>query len=469
MSSCHVSLKSGVDKGTSKGGVCALLLLGDRAGEFEHKADIGDRVCVDELGDIAETKGRSGVGEKLCGEVDIKFGGMHGDWNGINSDDDADLDGFEIEEIEVPPGIPNLRLSKQERKQLWRPWAHALIVTEGRSRVLSEGPWIIAGHYLSVQAWRPEFDPLTDRIRRMVIWVRLPYLSFEYYNRSILTQIGNLFGRTLKINNTTEMANRGKFARLCVEMDISKPLVPKLVIGSRIQNVEYEGLGMICFHCGLIGHREPDCDTKEKSPDHLVNPVPNDKTKNKQIIKSNTFQALEHSVDLMKEQRIDPDEPILENEGDRLILANEGQGKKPQRPLVEATIVLNGSSHSAAALHDVTNLPIIKNLHSDRDRKHFDFGKSTAQSFQGYLDGSQLVAFKDNMVRIASDLKNLAEKDLGSKRKAGIPSSGKYIVPEPPDDILADNHKDVNHMDELASDVPQEGLIGPTNSKESSF
>ncbi|KAH7546870.1 hypothetical protein FEM48_Zijuj01G0246800 [Ziziphus jujuba var. spinosa] len=33
----------------------------------------------------------------------------------------------------------------------------------------------------------------------------------------------------------------GRFARICVEVDISKPLIRKLIVGSRIQHVEYEG------------------------------------------------------------------------------------------------------------------------------------------------------------------------------------------------------------------------------------
>ncbi|KAH7546867.1 hypothetical protein FEM48_Zijuj01G0246500 [Ziziphus jujuba var. spinosa] len=93
---------------------------------------------------------------------------------------------------------------------------------EDHSRVLSEGPWVIAGHYLSVQSWKPEFNPLTDRIHHMALWVRLPYL----------------------LDPNTEMANRGRFARICVEVDISKPLIRKLIVGSRIQHVEYEGGGI---------------------------------------------------------------------------------------------------------------------------------------------------------------------------------------------------------------------------------
>lgn len=39
------------------------------------------------------------------------------------------------------------------------------------------------------------------------------------------------------------MANKGKFARLCVEVDVSKPLIQKFVDKGWLQKVEYEGYG----------------------------------------------------------------------------------------------------------------------------------------------------------------------------------------------------------------------------------
>lgn len=132
---------------------------------------------------------------------------------------------------------------------------------EDRVRVLSEGPWVIAGHYLLVQSWKPNFDLFHEQIKKMAVWVRLPFLPFEYYQPKLLCRVGNLLGKTLKVDRTTELAPRGKFARLCVEIDVAKPLVPKIIVGSKIQKVEYEGLGVVCFSCRCIGHREESCPT----------------------------------------------------------------------------------------------------------------------------------------------------------------------------------------------------------------
>ncbi|KAL4327859.1 hypothetical protein AHAS_Ahas13G0142200 [Arachis hypogaea] len=63
----------------------------------------------------------------------------------------------------------------------------------------------------------------------------------------------------LKINRATSIHSRGRFARICVEIDLTKKLIPRIsVLGSTL-NIEYEGLHLICFICGLYGHRSEDC------------------------------------------------------------------------------------------------------------------------------------------------------------------------------------------------------------------
>ncbi|KAJ1423981.1 Zinc finger, CCHC-type [Sesbania bispinosa] len=60
---------------------------------------------------------------------------------------------------------------------------------------------------------------------------------------------------------TTE---RGKFARLCVEVDWKKPLISQFELLGRDYSVEYEGLFLICFTCGKYGHRKEGCPLVEK-------------------------------------------------------------------------------------------------------------------------------------------------------------------------------------------------------------
>lgn len=70
------------------------------------------------------------------------------------------------------------------------------------------------------------------------------------FSEKVLFGMGNALGKTVKIDRTTGGVMKGKYARVCIELDLNKPLVPSISIYGRIQQVEYEGLHKICFQCG---------------------------------------------------------------------------------------------------------------------------------------------------------------------------------------------------------------------------
>ncbi|CAN1837374.1 hypothetical protein LINPERHAP1_LOCUS35081 [Linum perenne] len=81
-------------------------------------------------------------------------------------------------------------------------------------------------------------------------------LPIEYFDSTVLSTIGDKIGKTICIDHTTLQGNRGNFARICVEVDISKPLVSKYRLRRRVRRIEYEGLHTICFSCGCYGHQQ---------------------------------------------------------------------------------------------------------------------------------------------------------------------------------------------------------------------
>ncbi|RYR51280.1 hypothetical protein Ahy_A06g026304 [Arachis hypogaea] len=118
---------------------------------------------------------------------------------------------------------------------------------------------MVAGHYLIVQRWRLFFLTSEHRVRKIAAWVRIPKLPIELYNQRFLWRVGLAIYQMIKIDRTTSIHSRGKFARICVEIDLAKKLVPKIsVMGSEL-NVEYKGLHQICFACGKYGHRADMC------------------------------------------------------------------------------------------------------------------------------------------------------------------------------------------------------------------
>ncbi|KAE8666647.1 hypothetical protein F3Y22_tig00112495pilonHSYRG00083 [Hibiscus syriacus] len=105
-----------------------------------------------------------------------------------------------------------------------------------RANVLMEGPWKIMDHYITVE------------------------MASQF--------CGKLVGNPLKIDYHTVWSTRGRFARICVEIDLGSPLLSKVRMGKRVYNIEYEGLHSICFNCGVVGHRVTDCFANQK-----VNPT----------------------------------------------------------------------------------------------------------------------------------------------------------------------------------------------------
>ena len=57
----------------------------------------------------------------------------------------------------------------------------------------------------------------------------------------------------------TAMEARGKYARLCIQVDANKPLINTVLIGKFEQAVVYEGINKLCFECSRIGHKKEAC------------------------------------------------------------------------------------------------------------------------------------------------------------------------------------------------------------------
>lgn len=94
--------------------------------------------------------------------------------------------------------------------------------------VLERGPWIMLGHYMIVAKWRPNFHPSKETISRTAMWIRLPGLPLELFDETILMRAGGKLGKALKVDKNTMVTLRGRFARICLEIDLRRPLTPKL-------------------------------------------------------------------------------------------------------------------------------------------------------------------------------------------------------------------------------------------------
>ncbi|KAE8669081.1 hypothetical protein F3Y22_tig00112259pilonHSYRG00045 [Hibiscus syriacus] len=98
------------------------------------------------------------------------------------------------------------------------------------------------------------YTPIYNRILSLWQPVRLPGLPITWCKRSTIQAIGERIGSVLKIDYQTNKGRRGRFARMAIELNLTKPLVSKIEICGHLQLVEYESLRVLCFNCGIYGH-----------------------------------------------------------------------------------------------------------------------------------------------------------------------------------------------------------------------
>lgn len=265
-----------------------------------HHASYG---CASNLHGETVSSPKVSFREKLVGEMPGVYAQTFDFSEHMDADSDSDDESSEIRE-----GFATIRLSKETKQRIRAPWAKALIIKvfgrivgfsylhsrimglwkpsgrldmmdlgkdyflvrfsnqEDLEVVLKRGPWFIGGHFLSIRRWEANFKPSEARVSSVAVWVRLNELPIEYYDAIVLRQIGEALGNVLRIDTHTATETRGRYARLCVQIDSCKPLVTTVRIGDRCQAVVYEGVSNLCFSCGRIGHRREVCQYSIKQP-----------------------------------------------------------------------------------------------------------------------------------------------------------------------------------------------------------
>ena len=63
------------------------------------------------------------------------------------------------------------------------------------------------------------------------------------------------------MDEATSAVSRGHYVRICVELDLSKPLLARFTLRRRTKRLEYEGIHLIC---GMFRHRRDSCPLEKK-------------------------------------------------------------------------------------------------------------------------------------------------------------------------------------------------------------
>ena len=74
-----------------------------------------------------------------------------------------------------------------------------------------------------------------------------------------MQHISKAIGNVLSVDTFIASETRGRFARLCIQINVEKPLITTIMIGKLEQLVTYEGIHRLRFGCGRVGHRRENC------------------------------------------------------------------------------------------------------------------------------------------------------------------------------------------------------------------
>lgn len=115
---------------------------------------------------------------------------------------------------------------------------------------------------LILKSWTKDFDLYNEVLKTIPLWVSFPNLPLKSWGRLTLSRIARGLGTPLYADECTSNASRISYARVLIEMDISKEL-PKCIkiqypSGKEFeQMVEYDWVLQYCKKCLMVGH---DCE-----------------------------------------------------------------------------------------------------------------------------------------------------------------------------------------------------------------
>ncbi|KAL9691594.1 hypothetical protein QQ045_012018 [Rhodiola kirilowii] len=117
--------------------------------------------------------------------------------------------------------------------------------------------------------YTPDYNPRKES-STTTKWVRLPGIHPAFVTKNFVASIVNSFGYFLDLDERSKACATLKYARTCVELDVTRPIPDEVRIAlsdGRVfwKRIEVEGNLSYCSHCKIHGHSLADCRKKKPS------------------------------------------------------------------------------------------------------------------------------------------------------------------------------------------------------------
>ena len=97
------------------------------------------------------------------------------------------------------------------------------------NRIWTRGVWQLGKFSMRVFHWTRDFH-VHKKLSVAPMWVSLPALSIHYFDKHSLFSILSPIGRPLFLDLATAAGTRPSVARVCVEIDVARPIVSRVYV-----------------------------------------------------------------------------------------------------------------------------------------------------------------------------------------------------------------------------------------------
>ncbi|GAA0140872.1 hypothetical protein LIER_02142 [Lithospermum erythrorhizon] len=115
-----------------------------------------------------------------------------------------------------------------------------------------------------LKSWTPESKLERNGVEKIPVWIRIPFLSIQFWNEEMFSKIGSYIGVPLFADEATSELTRVSYARLYVKVAASRELPKEVPLVDEngvefMQRIEYEWIPPCYNHCVLFGHEVKYC------------------------------------------------------------------------------------------------------------------------------------------------------------------------------------------------------------------
>ncbi|KAJ8443344.1 LOW QUALITY PROTEIN: hypothetical protein Cgig2_015825 [Carnegiea gigantea] len=140
---------------------------------------------------------------------------------------------------------------------------------QDREYVWLNRPWFVSGLNLFLKPWIPLVDPYVVNITHVNQWLTITRSPQEFWDDAQLTFLLSGVGIFLKADEYTLNRGKGRFAQVCLNVDVTKPLRGTLTIPTPEAilslPISYEGLHEVCAIYSSTAHALDTCSDTSKN------------------------------------------------------------------------------------------------------------------------------------------------------------------------------------------------------------